>query len=483
MESAILSDMADASTIANALRKQFQYAPTPGQDALIGKLSRFITQEEGDHLFLLKGYAGTGKTTIISALVNILPHFGMNSVLLAPTGRAAKVLATYSGRHAHTIHRKIYFMNTASDGRLRFILQKNQYRNVVFIVDEASMINDNYGQGQDLFAGSRLLEDLFSYVRNGYRCKIIFVGDTAQLPPVGLTDSPALDPEYLRASFHLNIDVLELTEVVRQAEDSGILYNATAIRRLIQENEQHLPYFYLRDFRDIVSIQGAELEDYLHTAYHASGQEGTLIICRSNKRANLFNAEVRRRILGFDNEINAGDILMCVRNNYFWLPEESKAGFLANGDMMEILRIKKTQELYGHRFADIQARLVDYPEEKDIEIKILLDTLTLDGPALSQSEQNNFFAEVMQDYMDLPQKAQRFKKIRENPYYNAVQVKFAYALTCHKSQGGQWENVFIEQGYLTEEMMNKEYMRWLYTAVTRASKKLHLVNFPDKFFG
>jgi len=475
--------MVNTTTIASAIQKQFSYIPTPGQEKLIQRLSHFIHQDSGNQLFILKGYAGTGKTTIISALVNVLPQFGMQSVLLAPTGRAAKVLSSYSGHPAHTIHRKIYFMNTASDGRLRIVIQKNQYKNAVFIVDEASMINDNYGQGQDLFAGSRLLEDLFSYVRSGTQCKIIFVGDTAQLPPVGLSESPALDRDYLTASFQLNIETLELTDVVRQAEDSGILYNATFIRNLIQQEHHKFPFFHLKDFPDIVSIQGQDLEDYLHTAYGNAGREGTLIICRSNKRANLFNNEVRNRIMGYDTEINAGDMLMCVRNNYFWLPEESKAGFLANGDMMEILRIKKTMELYGHRFADIQVRLVDFPEEKELEIRIMLDTLTLDGPALPQKDQNAFFEEVMLDYMDLPQRAQRLQKIRENPFYNAVQVKFAYALTCHKSQGGQWENVFVEQGYLKDEMINQEYLRWLYTAVTRASKKLHLVNFSEKFFG
>lgn len=466
---------------ASAIEQQFPYLPTAGQGELIRRISRFMSEEGNNRLFVLKGYAGTGKTTIISALVKILPGFGMDSVLLAPTGRAAKVLATYSGKQAHTIHRKIYFMNTGSDGRLRFIMQKNLHRNAVFIVDEASMINDAYDQ--EVFAGSRLLEDLFTYVRSGHNCKIILIGDTAQLPPVGLSESPALDTQYLAASFNLQIDSLELTEVVRQAEDSGILYNATCIRDQIPSGKPILPLFYLKQFTDIVSIQGQDLEDYLHTAYHEAGREGTLIICRSNKRANIFNNEIRHRIMGYDTEINAGDLLMCVKNNYFWLPEDSRAGFLANGDMMEILRVTKTQELYGHRFADVMVRMVDVPEEQELEIKIMLDTLTIDGPSLSQKDQNAFFEEVMLDYMDLPQKALRLKKIRENPFYNAVQVKFAYALTCHKSQGGQWEHVFLEQGYLTDEMLNKEFMRWLYTAVTRASRKLHLVNFADKFFG
>lgn len=473
--------MIEARHYTAAIRQEFQHAPTPGQEEVIHRLSDFLAQEAADQLFILKGYAGTGKTSLVSALVKALPKFGRQSVLLAPTGRAAKVLASYSGQQAHTIHRRIYFMNTVSDGRLRFVLQRNPYKNAVFIVDEASMINDAYGQGQDLFAGSRLLDDLFSFVKSGTGCKMIFVGDTAQLPPVGLSESPALDHEYLAAGFQLNIQHQELTEVVRQAEDSGILFNATYLRRLLQTGAYQPPFFRLNDFTDIRPINGMELEDELHSAYTNAGREDTLIICRSNKRANAFNNEIRRRILGYDTEVNAGDLLMCVKNNYFWLPEDSRAGFLANGDMMEVLRVKKQQDLYGHRFLDVQVRLLDYPDEKELELKILLDTLMQDGPSLSQKDQNAFFEEVMLDYLDLPQKAQRMAKIRENPYYNAVQVKFAYALTCHKSQGGQWATVFVEQGYLPDDRIDREYLRWLYTAVTRASKKLMLLNFAEKF--
>lgn len=474
--------MIEAHHYARAIQQAFPFAPTPGQAEVIQRLSLFLAGNEPDQLFILKGYAGTGKTSLVSALVKVMPRFGQTCVLLAPTGRAAKVLASYSGQQAHTIHRRIYFMNTVSDGRLRFVLQRNLYKNAVFIVDEASMINDAYGQGADLFAGSRLLDDLFSYVKAGTNCKMIFVGDTAQLPPVGLSESPALDPEYLAAGFHLRIESRELTDVVRQAEDSGILSNATHLRHQLQNGNYQPPFFRLGSFEDMRAIGGQDLEEELYSAYADAGREGSLIICRSNKRANAFNQEIRRRILGYDTEVNAGDLLMCVKNNYFWLTPESRAGFLANGDMMEVLRVNKHQELYGHRFADVQVRLLDYPDEKDLEIKIMLDTLMIDGPALSQAQQNTFFNEVMLDYMDLPQKAQRFAKIRENTFYNAVQVKFAYALTCHKSQGGQWENVIVEQGYLPDDRIDREYLRWLYTAVTRASRRLMLLNFSEKFY-
>jgi ATP-dependent exoDNAse (exonuclease V) alpha subunit len=311
---------------------------------------------------------------------------------------------------------------------------------------------------------------------------VIFIGDTAQLPPVGMNESPALDIAYLKASFHLSIKTLELSEVVRQAEDSGILSNATRVRHQLDHDKPEPPFFNCDGFSDVVRIVGPDLEDALQSAYSKTGKEGTLIICRSNKRANLFNREIRQRILGLDSEITAGDLLMVVRNNYFWLPPTSQAGFIANGDIIEVLRVRKTEELYGFRFADLQIRLLDYPEEKDMDVKVMLDTLMLETPALPWNENKKLFEEVMNDYMDITQKYLRIQKVKSNPYFNALQIKYAYALTCHKSQGGQWEHVFVEQPYMKDDMVDKEYVRWLYTAMTRATTQLNLVNFSDKFF-
>jgi ATP-dependent exoDNAse (exonuclease V) alpha subunit len=471
------------SDISSALEREFTYTPTEGQKELIKGLSNFLCDEDENKLYVVRGYAGTGKTTLISALVKVLPQFEIDSVLLAPTGRAAKVLAGYSGKRAHTIHQKIYFIRTGQDGKIRPVLQRNTYKNTLFIVDEASMIYDTAGNSDtDLFSGARLLEDLLEYIRKGKNCKLIFIGDTAQLPPVGMTDSPALDMKYLNASFQLNTETIELTEVVRQSEDSGILCNATFIRQLLKKKNIKPPFFQTSGFSDVIKIAGNDLEDALNTAYSTAGRESTLIVCRSNKRANIYNREIRSRILGYDQEIVAGDLLMCVRNNYYWLPPSADAGFIANGDILEIIRVRKTQELYGFRFADVQVRLLDYPDEKDLEIKIMLDTLSLETPALPWKENTRLYEEVIKDYEDIPKKYLRIKKVKENPFFNAIQVKYAYALTCHKSQGGQWQQVFLEQGYLTDDMINSEYIRWLYTAVTRATQKLYLVNFAEKFF-
>ena len=472
------------STVTSLLFREFPYEPTHDQQSLIMRLGKFITASWNNptSLFVLKGYAGTGKTTVVTALVNVLPQIKKRSVLLAPTGRAAKVLASYSKKPANTIHRKIYFARTTKDGSIALKLQLNLHKETLFIVDEASMIQNSSMNDFSLFSGRNVLEDLFTYVFSGTNNKLLFIGDTAQLPPVGLDKSPALDFDYLRQSYHLDIDSIELTEVVRQSQGSGILTNATNIRHEILREAMKFPLFNLAEFTDIKRLTGADLEDALTSAFSSSGRDDNVVICRSNKRANIFNQEIRRRILFFDGEINVGDFMMVVKNNYFWLPEGSPAGFIANGDIVELMRIRKIYEMYGFRFADVTIRFLDYPEEKELDVKILLDTVRSESPALSSTDNNRLFQEVMKDYEELTSRRGRIEKVKVNPWFNALQVKFAYALTCHKTQGGQWETVFVDQGYISDAMMNVEYMRWLYTAVTRATKKLFLINFEERFF-
>jgi len=474
----------NAESFNSLLLQVFPYEPTNGQHTVIGKLSKFITEtwDKENSLFVLKGYAGTGKTTIVSALVNALPKIQKRSALLAPTGRAAKVLAGYSGKQANTIHRKIYFARTTKEGTIALKLQQNLHKQTLFIVDEASMIQNSSMTDFSLFSARNLLDDLFQYVYSGEQCKLLFIGDTAQLPPVGLGHSPALDLEFLRKSYDLSIDCYELTEVVRQASASGILVNATIIRNLVNRDEWRLPIFSINTFRDIRRISGADLEDALNTAYSSSDKENNVVICRSNKRANIFNQEIRRRILFLEEEINTSDFMMVVKNNYFWLPEGSVAGFIANGDIIELLRIRKIEEMYGFRFADVTIRFLDYPDEKELDVKIMMDTIMSESPALSSADNNRLFQEVLNDYDDTPSRRGKIEKVKVNPYFNALQVKFSYSLTCHKTQGGQWDTVFIDQGYLNEKIMNTEYLKWLYTAVTRATRRVFLINFEEKFF-
>ena len=466
------------------LLKEFPYEPTPGQQLLIERLGRFITSswENPNALFLLKGYAGTGKTTIVTALVNVLPRLRKRFVLLAPTGRAAKVLASYTLKPANTIHRKIYFARTTSEGSIALKLQQNLHKDTLFIVDEASMIQNSGMSDSNLFSGRNLLDDLFFYVYTGENNMILFIGDSAQLPPVGVDSSPALDKEFLKNSYHLDIESYELTDVVRQSQDSGILSNATLVRRNIDRQEFRLPMFSIENFSDIGRLSGADLEEALNNVYSSSFKDSNVVICRSNKRANIYNQEIRRRIMFFDDEINTGDYMMVVKNNYYWLQEGSAAGFIANGDIIEIKRIRSVHDLFGFRFADVTIRFLDYPDEPEIDVKLLLNTIRSESPALSSTDNNRLFQEVMKDHEDIPNKRKRIEKVKSSPYFNALQVKFAYALTCHKTQGGQWETVFLDQCYLTEKMMNVEYLRWLYTGITRATKKLFLINFEDKFF-
>jgi len=461
------------------LSKKFPFTPTQKQGELLNLLSGFIFNDEKDSLFLLKGYAGTGKTTTISAFVNALGSAGKKAVLLAPTGRAAKVIAVYSKRPAFTIHKKIYFPKKQANGTVDFVLQPNKHRNTIFIVDEASMIPDSR-QNQKLFETGSLLDDLISYVYAGHECKLIFIGDTAQLPPVKLDVSPALEIDTLTYEYHKIVTEIELDEVMRQHENSGILANATQLRLQLQNEGDKFQFDV--DFPDIIRLtDGYDIEDALVSAYDRDGVEDTAFIVRSNKRANQYNQQIRMKIRGQENEISAGDFVMVVKNNYYWLKESSAAGFIANGDICEILKIFSVKELYGFKFAEVELRMIDYPEMHPFETVLLLDTLTSESPSLTYEESNKLYQTVKEDYAHEKSKFKQFLAIKSNKYFNALQVKFSYAMTCHKSQGGQWKTVFIEQPYLPDGV-SKEYFRWLYTAMTRAQEKLYLIGFKDDFF-
>ena len=468
----------NSTKLIQLLNNKFPFEPTSQQTEVIKQLSEFVENSSSNSLFLLKGYAGTGKTTLVSSLINSLWSVGKKVVLLAPTGRAAKVLSVYSKKSAFTIHKKIYWMRTNSQGNTYVTLQENKHTNTIFVVDEASMIPDTSDKG---FGGRVLLDDLIEYVYSGVMCKLILIGDTAQLPPVHLDISPALDENLLGITYRKDVYSAELTQVVRQQSTSMVLENATHLRDKISANDFDTPQ--VKCNSEVVRLDvGMDIQEALEDAYSNSGVEGTVVICRSNKRANLYNQQIRARIRDLEDDISTGDFLMVVRNNYFWLPEGSKAGFIANGDMVEVMRIYEINELYDCRFARISVRLVDYPDEENLECIVLLDTLTSESPAMTYEEYKKLYDEVAKDYADIPKRAQRNKEIKQNPYFNALQVKFAYAITCHKSQGGQWENVFVEQGYFTSDMLSKEYFRWLYTALTRTTKKLHLINFKKEFF-
>ena len=460
--------------------------PTIDQQELISRISTFIgnyfSPDHRDDTLIIKGYAGTGKTSMVAALVKILPKIGLKAVLLAPTGRAAKVLAGYSGHQAFTIHKKIYRQKSATaNGLGSFALDNNKHQRTIFIVDEASMISNDQSENS-IFGSGRLLDDLFEYVYRGEMCKLILVGDTAQLPPVGLAISPALDVKVI-GEMGFSVSEFEMKQVVRQTRESGILHNATLLRQSLAENLQGYPHLTTTGFADVRRITGGELIEEIENCYDEFGIGSTMVLCRSNKRANKYNEGIRRTILYRDEEISKGDLLMVVKNNYFWLGDEEKetTPFIANGDIAEITRIGKYRELYGFRFADVDLRLVDYPEI-EIQTKIMLDTLTSESPSLTWDENQRLFEAVMADYAEIGNKRERVKKVKENPYFNALQVKFSYAITCHKAQGGQWQAVFIDQGWLTDDMLNTEFLRWLYTAFTRPTVRLYLVNFKDEFF-
>jgi len=463
------------------IKEDFPFQLTSKQDLVLKQLSEFIFSSNPDALYLLKGYAGTGKTTIISAIVKNLWKAKQNTVLLAPTGRAAKVIATYSKKEAFTIHKKIYFPKKTSGGNVKFVLQPNKHKNTVFIVDEASMIPDIPGDSK-LFENGSLLDDLMHYVYSGHKCKLFLVGDTAQLPPVKLNISPALNEDNLGLYYNKSVEKMELDEVVRQEEDSGILVNATALREAITENYLEKCKFKLNGFLDIIRlVDGYEIMDAINTSYNNLGNEETAIVVRSNKRANLYNQQIRSKILFNENELSTGDYIMVVKNNYFWIKANSDAGFIANGDILEVLEIFSFENLYGFRFAKVKVRMVDYPKMRPFETVLLLDTIKAETPSLSYQDSNKLYQEVLKDYNEETSKYRKFLKVKNNKYFNALQVKFSYAITCHKSQGGQWHTVFVEQPYLPSGI-TIDYLRWLYTAVTRAKEKLFLIGFKDDFF-
>lgn len=465
----------------STLTRTFPFMTTVKQDLFFQMISVFLTNEKQDEIFVLKGYAGTGKTTVIAAIVNNLPELKMKHVLLAPTGRAAKVIANYSNQPAFTIHKKIYFPKKNNSGGISFTIQPNKHKNTLFIVDEASMISDSDSDNK-MYANGSLLDDLIFYVYSGTNCKLLLLGDTAQLPPVNKEDSPALNTDLLRLHYDMEVQSIELDEVMRQEEKSGILYNATALRELLEEHFFEEFQFNTRPFKDIIRlIDGYEIQDAIQSAYSNYSIEDTAFIVRSNKRANAYNQQIRSKILDKDNALATGDFLMVVKNNYFWLKEQDNAGFIANGDIIEVLEIFGFINLYSFQFAKVKIRMVDYPDQKPFETILLLDTINSESPSLTYEESNRLYQEVLADYQDENAQYKKVKKVKENEYFNALQVKFSYAITCHKSQGGQWNTVFIEQPYLPEGM-NQDYVRWLYTAITRAKDKLYLVNFGDEFF-
>ncbi|MFN3848033.1 MAG: ATP-dependent RecD-like DNA helicase [Spirosomataceae bacterium] len=464
---------------AQLLQKKFPFEPTPGQALLFEKMGNFIEEEDKFRkTFLLKGYAGTGKTTFVSALIKVLKNYGYKSVLMAPTGRAAKVMSTYSKKKALTIHKKIYRqVEDAYTGALQFQRQKNYHEDTVFIVDEASMISDDRE-----FGTNSVLHDLLDYVFEQETNKLVLIGDEAQLPPVGMTKSPALDVEHLKSRYYVEITEHRLTEVMRQEEGSGILTNATDLRQQLLAETPDIKLI-TRGFRDFYKMTGEKLEDGIRYAYDKYGRENTIIITRSNKTAVLYNQYIRGKIDYAENELDAGDMLMVVKNNYSVLDEESKAGFIANGDFVEVLKIRREEEMHGLRFANVVLRLVDYPDEPSFETRIILNTLHSNSPSLTAEENKMLYENVLKDYFWVKSKKDRNEMLRKDQYLNALQVKFAYALTCHKSQGGQWDAVFIDQGYLPDAQVDNDFIRWLYTAITRGAKEVFLLNFNPQFFG
>ena len=451
------------------------------QDIALQQISSFVIDDKKDSVFLLKGFAGTGKTTIISSLVRNLWKVKKSGVLLAPTGRAAKVISNYSGREANTIHKKIYFPRKKSGAGIQFVLQPNKHRNTIFIVDEASMIPDVNNDAK-MFENGSLLDDLMQYVYSGHKCQLILMGDTAQLPPVKLEVSPALEEQKLQNNYLKEVSHIELDEVVRQSEESDILLNATLIREALREEFYESFKFQLTQKGDVIRlIDGHDVMEAIEDSYRNLGHEDTTIIVRSNKRANLYNKQIRSRILFQEEEISAGDYLMVVKNNYFWLKPNSEAGFIANGDIIKILEIFGIKELYGFRFAEVNVQMVDYPNMKPFETVVIIDTLESNNPSLNYEESNTLYQEVMKDYEDETSKYKKFLKVKNNKFFNALQIKFSYAMTCHKSQGGQWHTVFVEQPYLPNGM-DRDYLRWLYTAITRSKEKLYLIGFKNDFF-
>ncbi len=481
------------SFLNGKIRENFGFDPTVEQSEAINMMGEFLTSRKGMELFLLRGYAGTGKTTLVSALVKTLTELKQPVVLMAPTGRAAKVFSAYSGHPAYTIHKRIYRQKTITDDS-SFSLNINLAKHTLFIVDEASMIA-NDGLSSSVFGTGRLLDDLIQYVYSGEGCRLMLMGDTAQLPPVGEEESPALLPSLL-ASYGLEVFDITLTQVMRQLSESGILYNATMIRNKLLElrGESTISLdpvmgsgiFGCRFFPDVCRVAGDELIDSLESSYSRWGADECMIICRSNKRANIYNQGIRNRILYREEELTSGDRLMIVKNNYYWIERIAREerqpqplSFIANGDIVVVRRVRRIRELYGFRYADVLITFPDY-DDYEMEATVLLDTLHSEAPSLTKEESNRLFEGVMDDYAHITQKKERYKQLREDPHFNALQVKYAYAVTCHKAQGGQWGCIYLDQGYLPPDASTIDYYRWLYTALTRATEQVYLVNWPIK---
>ena len=468
-----------STRIATQIYAKICFETTPGQKKIVEKLSEYLSDADFSRIFVLNGYAGTGKTTLIAAVVGALKDLGIKPVLLAPTGRAAKVLAQYAHEKAFTIHKRIYRERTNADYERRFSLNFNTERGAVFIVDEASMLSDRPSDGAQFGSGS-LLEDLVRFVRSGRECRLVLVGDSAQLPPVGSDFSPALDQAAMSA--YGEVVYATMDEVVRQEAQSGILFNATLVRCMLERGIYDIPRF-RTDFPDIEAVEGGDFLEKLQDCYDRYGRDETIVVTRSNKRANRYNEGIRRNVLGAEEEIESGDMLMVVKNNYHYTEriENCPIGFLANGDIARLKRLRRFEDFYGFRFADAVLEFPDY-EQTEIACKILLDTIASESPSLTRDESTRLFYEVEKDYLDIGSKIKRFKEIRENPHFNAVQVKFSYAVTCHKAQGGQWRAVFVDRCLFGDEPMTRDMLRWLYTALTRATDKLYLVNFDEKFY-
>jgi len=460
------------------IKENFPYKPTIEQEKTLNMLAEYYLEPGDKDVLVLKGYAGTGKTTLVSAFVRTLFNLKQKVVLLAPTGRAAKVFASYAGQPAYTIHKKIYREQSFTGEGGHFSLNDNLHKHTLFIIDEASMIA-NEGLAGATFGTGYLLDDLISYVYSGEGCRLILMGDTAQLPPVGEELSPALDVAHLQG-YGLQVREVELTEVVRQEQESGILWNATQLRQLIMKQQFGvLPRFKLDGFPDVKVIPGAELIDAISDCYDRDGMEQTIVVCRSNKRANIYNNGIRGRILWREEELESGDMLMVAKNNYFWTAKDKSMDFIANGEMARVVRVRGGQEMYGFRFVKATLAFPDY-DDMEVDANLLLDTLQSEAPSLSRDDSEKLFTAVMEDYADISLKRERIKKLKEDPYFNALQVKYAYAVTCHKAQGGQWKNVFLDQAYVSAEYLSPDFFRWLYTAVTRATGTLYLVNYPEK---
>lgn len=467
-------------TIATQIYEKLSFQPTENQKKIIESFSEYLSDEDFSSFFVLNGYAGTGKTSLIAVIVSALKSLGIKTILLAPTGRAAKVLSQYSAEKALTIHKRIYREQTNAQYESKFSLNINRESDAVFIVDEASMLSTGRNADKTIFGSGSLLEDLIQYVRSGKRCRLVLVGDSAQLPPVGDDYSPALTPSELLPYGDVIYETMD--EVVRQENSSGILFNATLVRCMLENGIYEIPHLDM-SYPDIEAVSGGEFLERLQECYDRYGRDETIVITRSNKRANRYNDGIRRNTLFAEEEIESGDMLMVVKNNYHYTEriEDCPMSFIANGDIARLKRIRRFEELYGFRFANAVLEFGDY-DNTEIECKVLLDTISSESPSLTYEQSQKLFSEVEKDYLDIKSKIKRFKEIRENSYFNALQVKFSYAVTCHKAQGGQWSAVFIDKFLFGDEPMTKDMLRWLYTAITRATERLYLVNFDEKFF-